>query len=291
MYFSKLLKKYQDQNFILLLFFVFLIVSTLNPYRLEHFVKFLILPVSIAVVVFPFLIKKWAAWLLISVFLTLNLYFNYLHTSNHLFIATYFSWIVTLVLISKDDFSEALRSSSKYLLILVMGMAVIHKITSPEFYSGSFMSYEFLFGLRYFFPIIILWPNFNNYISANQSGLGEIFNRNFNGESADNFVYPDEEFFVFTKILSLFTIFYEAVVVLFLVIYPRYKRLAHILLLSFIWFTYIYTNENSFFSMHCILGFLISYREQKRFRTAYVITIILMLSMDVLSFRPGFLQY
>ena len=291
MFFSKLFKRYHDQNFILLLFFVFLIVSTLNPYRLEYFVKFLILPVSIAVIAFPFLMKKWAAWLLISVFLTLNLYFNYLHTSNHLFIATYFSWIVTLVLISKDDFCEALRSSSKYLLILVMGMAVIHKITSPEFYSGSFMSYEFLFGLRYFFPIIMLWPNFDNYISQNQSGLGEIFNKNFSGESSVSFVYPDEEFFVFTKGLSFITIFYEAVVVLFLVIYPRYKRLAHILLLSFIWFTYIYTNENSFFSMLCILGYLISYSGQKKFRTAYIITIILMLSMDVLSFRPGFLQY
>ena len=291
MFFSKFLKRYKNQDFILLLFFVFLIVSTLNPYRLEHFVKFLIFPVSLAVIIFPFLMRKWAAWLLISVFLTLNLYFNYLHTSNHLFIATYFSWIVTLVLISKDDFTEALRSSSKYLLVLVMGMAVIHKITSPEFYSGSFMSYEFLFGLRYFSPIILLWPNFDNYISQNQSGLGEIFNTNFDGENSVSIVYPDEEFFVFTKILSYFTIFYEAVVVLFLVIYPRYKRLTHILLLSFIWFTYIYTNENSFFSMLCILGYLISYSGQKRFRTAYIITIILMLSMDVLSFRPGFLQY
>lgn len=291
MFFSNLLYRYKNQEFILFLFFVFLIVSVLNPYRLEPFVKFLILPLSIAVLAFPYLLRKWAVWLLTSVFLSLNLYFNYLHTSNHLFIATYFSWIVTLVLVSKDDLSEALRSSSKYLLILVMGMAVIHKITSPEFYSGSFMSYEFLFGLRYFFPIIVIWPNFNSYILQNQSNLVEIFSNNFAGETANNFVYPGEDFFIFTKILSLFTIFYEVVVVLFLVIYPRYKKISHLLLISFIWFTYLYTNENSFFSMLCILGYLLSYNDQKRFRAGYIITILLMLSMDVLDFRPGFLLY
>ena len=221
----------------------------------------------------------------------MNLFFNYLHTSNHLFIATYFSWIVTLILISKDDFQVALRITSKYLLVVVMGMATIHKITSQEFYSGSFMSYEFLLGLRNFFPIILIWPNFTVYIGENQSIFAEIFTKNFDGENIYNVVSPGEEFFIFAKILTLLTIFYEAIVTLFLLIYPRYRRLTHILLISFIWFTYIYTNENSFFSMLCILGYVISYDDQKRFRTLYVLTIILMLSMDVLSFRPGFMGY
>ncbi len=291
MFFSNLLNRYYKQEFILLLFFVFLIVSTLNPYRLEYFVKFLILPVAIAVLVFPGLLKNWIIWLLTSVFLALNLFFNYLHTSNHLFIATYFSWIVTLILISKDDFQVALRITSKYLLVVVMGMATIHKITSQEFYSGSFMSYEFLLGLRNFFPIILIWPNFTVYIGENQSIFAEIFTKNFDGENIYNVVSPGEEFFIFAKILTFLTIFYEAIVTLFLLIYPRYRRLTHILLISFIWFTYIYTNENSFFSMLCILGYVISYDDQKRFRTLYVLTIILMLSMDVLSFRPGFMGY
>jgi len=291
MFISNLLKRYKKQEFIFLLFFVFLIVSTLNPYRLEYFVKFLILPISIVVLVFPILLKEWIIWLLISIFLVLNLYFNYLHTSNHLFIATYFSWIVTLIIISKDDFNDALRISSKYLLVLVMGMATIHKITSQEFYSGSFMSFEFLLGLRYFFPIILLWPNFNSYIDVNRSIFTEISNENFDEEIIHNVVSPGEEFFIFTKILSFITIFYEAIVTLFLLIYPRYRRLTHILLISFIWFTYIYTNENSFFSMLCILGYVISYEDQKNFRTLYILTIILMLSMDVISFRPGFLKY
>lgn len=291
MFFSNLLKRYKTQELILLLFFIFLIVSTLNPYRLEYFVKFLILPISIVVLVFPTLLKEWIVWLLTSVFLVLNLYFNYLHTSNHLFIATCFSWIVTLILISKDDFHDAIRISSKYLLVLVLGMATIHKITSQEFYSGSFMSFEFLLGLRSFFPIIILWPNFSSYILENRSIFSGILNNNFDEEHIYNVVSPGEEFFIFAKILSFITIFYEAVVVLFLLIYPRYRRLTHILLISFIWFTYIYTNENAFFSMLCILGYAICYNDQKRFRTLYVITIILMLSMDVLSFRPGFLGY
>ncbi len=291
MFISNLLERYKKQEYILLLFYVFLIVSTLNPYRLEYFVKFLILPISIVVIVFPFLVKEWIVWLLTSVFLALNLYFNYLHTSNHLFIATYFSWIVTLILISKDNFQDALRVSSKYLLVLVMGMAVIHKITSQEFYSGSFMSFEFLFGLRFFFPIILIWPNFNNYIEGNRSIFGEIVNKNFDEENIYNVFSPGEEFFIFAKILSYITIFYEVIVTLFLLIYPRYRRLTHILLISFIWFTYIYTNENSFFSMLCILGYVISYNDQKRFRALYVLTIILMLSMDVFSFRPGILKY
>ena len=291
MFISNLLKRYKKQEFIFLLFFVFLIVSTLNPYRLEYFVKFLILPISIVVVVFPILLKEWKIWLLTSIFLVLNQYFNYLHTSNHLFIATYFSWIVTLILISKDDFHDSLRISSKYLLALVMGMGTIHKITSQEFYSGNFMSFEFLLGLRSFFPIILLWPNFNIYIEENRSIFTEIFNKNFDEEMIHNIVSPGEEFFIFLKMLSFLTIFYEAIVTLFLLIYPRYRRLTHILLISFIWFTYIYTNENSFFSMLCILGYVISYKDQKRFRTLYILTIILMLSMDVISFRPGFLKY
>jgi len=291
MFISNLINRYKKQEFILLLFFVFLIVSTLNPYRLEYFVKFLILPISIVVLVFPILLKEWIVWLLTSIFLVFNLYFNYLHTSNHLFIATYFSWIVTLILISKDDFHDALRISSKYLLVLVVGMATIHKITSQEFYSGSFMSFELLLGLRSFFPIILLWPNFSNYIVENQLILSEIFNNNFDAESIYYFISPGEDFFIFTKRLSYITIFYEAIVAIFLLIYPRYRRLTHILLISFIWFTYIYTNENSFFSMLCILGYAISYNDQKRFRTLYVLTILLMLSMDVISFRPGFLKY
>jgi len=291
MFISNFLKRYKKQNFILLLFFVFLIVSTLNPYRLEYFVKFLILPISILVVVFPVLLKEWKIWLLTSIFLVLNLFFNYLHTSNHLFIATYFSWIVTLILISKHDFQDSLRISSKYLLALVMGMAVVHKITSPEFYSGSFMSFEFLLGLRYFFPIILLWPNFNSYIEENRSIYTEIFNKNFDEEINYNLVSPGEEFFIFSKVLSFLTIFYEAIVMLFLLVYPKYRRLTHILLISFIWFTYLYTNENSFFSMLCILGYVISYEDQKKIRTLYILTIILMLSMDVIGFRSGFLRY
>ena len=291
MFVSNFLKRYKKQEFIFLLFFVFLIVSVLNPYRLEYFVKFLILPISIVILVFPNLLKEWIIWLLTSIFLALNLYFNYLHTSNHLFIATYFSWIVTLILISKDDFEEALRISSKYLLVLVMGMALIHKITSPEFYSGNFISYEYLLGLRSFFPIMLLWPNFNIYIEENRSIFAEIVSKNFDDENVYTVVYPGEEFFIFTKILSYLTIFYEAIVTIFLLIYPRYRRLTHILLISFIWFTYIYTNENSFFSMLCILGYVISYEDQKKFRALYILTIILMLSMDVISFRPGFLEY
>lgn len=291
MFFSNLLKRYKTQEFILLLFFIFLIVSTLNPYRLEYFVKFLLLPVSIAALIIPGLLKNRVIWLLTSVCLSLNLYFNFLHTSNHLFIATYFSWIVTLILISKDDFQDALRVTSKYLLVVVMGMALIHKITSQEFYNGSFMSFELLLGLRVFFPIILIWPNFNGYIGENQSVLTEIFTQRFDEENIYNVVSPGEEFFIFAKILTFLTIFYETIVTLFLLIYPIYKRLTHILLITFIWFTYIYTNENSFFSMLCILGYVISYDDQKKFRTLYVLTIILMLSMDVLSFRPGFLGY
>ncbi len=288
---SNLLKRYKNQEFIFFLFFVFLIVSTLNPYRLEYFVKLIILPVSIAVVIFPFLLKEWKIWLIISISLVLNLYFNYLHTSNHLFVATYFSWIVTLILISKDNLHDSLRISSKYLLALVLGMATIHKFTSQDFYSGSFMSYEFLLGLRRFFPIVFLWPNFNSYIEENRSIVTEILNKYFDEDISQNIVSPGEEFFVFTKIFSFLTIFYEAIITLFLIIYPRYKRLTHILLISFVWFTYIYTNENSFFSMLCILGYSISYEDQRKFRIIYILTIILMLSMDVVGFRPGFLEY
>ena len=283
--------KYKINEKILLLFFIFLFISCLNPYRLEYFTKFILIPISILTILLPNLLNDFRLWLVVSITLTLNLIFNYFFTSNHLFIATYFSWCITLILISKDDLFGSLRLCSKYILVLVLGMATIHKITSISFTDGSFLAYEFLLGLRYFLPIILVWPNFNIFISQNRVNVTDLVDSYSIEEITSEIAFPGGEFFVFTRIFSYITILFEAALFLVFLTYPKYKSVTHILLISFVWFTYVYTNENSFFSMLCILGYMLSFDDQKKFRLLYVLTIFIMLGMDLINFRPSFLIY
>lgn len=283
------INSYKKEDIPLFLFLFFLFVSTFNPYRLEEIVKYLILPSALLGLAIPYLIRSWKYWFLLSLLLLFNLVFNFFNTSNHLFIATYFAWTVALILISKEDFFITLRSCSRYILILVMGMATLHKITSPEFTSGSFMTYEFLLGIRKFFLLEIIWADLGKIFSVNRTNVTDMISEGSAQISGADLLSPGDEFFIFTKVFSYFTIFFEAALFLSFVFYARLNRVTHILLILFIWFTYLYTNENSFFSMLCILGYLLSYKENKKIRIMYTATVIIMLIMDLAKFRPGIL--
>lgn len=293
--FTELKRKFNDrylnQNIVFLLFLLLLMVSTINPVKLDYYTKITILPICLFAIIFTTYLKNWKLWLFISLSLTSNLFLNYLLTANHLFLATYLSWTITLILLTGDDFYGNLRVCSRWLLIIVTGMASLHKITSPVFIDGSFISFQLLIGARKISALNLYWPELGSLIQSNKAILFGIFDNASLISSSQKIVYPDNFFFMFAKIFSWIILGYEVLLFLLLLLYPRLKKTTHILIIIFVFFTYLYTNENIFFSLLCILGFLLTEKSDKKFRLIYIFLIIALLFMYTFNFRASFIKY
>ncbi len=87
-------------------------------------------------------------WFAITCFLTAGLCYNWWEVDNHKYLMCY--WCLAIFLSRWHPHEDgALAASARYLLGLTFCFAVLWKVVSPDFSSGDFFFYSFLFDSRF----------------------------------------------------------------------------------------------------------------------------------------------
>ena len=100
--------------------------------------------ILLAGLVLPTFCKSPIFWLLISLLNLWHLIPNYFNAANHQFIFVYYSFIFTFATSqSSSDAEEILKKSLKYMFVVFMGLATLHKAFSLFYWNGGLL-YDYM---------------------------------------------------------------------------------------------------------------------------------------------------
>lgn len=98
----------------------------------------------------PKLLRSAPFWYVTATILGTAVYFNWESADNHRYLFVY--WALALCgafSLPRNEQSSALALSSRWLIGLCMGLAVVWKLASPDYLSGTFFHYELLADGRF----------------------------------------------------------------------------------------------------------------------------------------------
>lgn len=101
--------------------------------------------------------------------LVAGIWYKWYDAPNHMFLFFYLSLLVLFV-----EKKEDIRSNFRWLVVIIMGFATLHKITNPNFISGDFLAYRLLSG-DFFQPLYMsgLFPNIEEVLDQNYQSIYE----------------------------------------------------------------------------------------------------------------------
>lgn len=231
--------------------------------------------IAIGAFIFPNLRASRALWGIAMLVVLAGTYNNWYAVDNHKYLLGY--WCLAIFLaVSTQNPGQALEATARRLVILVFGLAIIHKSLSPDYLNGAFFYYELLLderfsGLaRYVGGIPEHMENLNrtarkalvNYDSglttvklhgtAHAARLGAFitwWNYLIQGMIAISFSLPGES---------------------------RIGRTRHLWLLLFLFTTFLFAPVIGFGWVLAIMGIIQTGRDETRARACYVVAFLLL---------------
>jgi len=267
------------------LFLLYLLVLCITHGEIHYYVKILIVAFSLMGIFIPRLSSQLIYWLIILSALVFNLYFSFWYSSNHFFLAIYtVAAIIVELLISKKR-SQLLVNPYRSLLIITFGLATLQKIISPYFLSGKLMASYILGGGSFYRVLSFIKPNHENLVYAyydttilakSQPLIGDL--------NSFPISIPGEEFIMVCIILSVLIVIVE---LLLFILSANSKCFYHPkfvwVLIWFVWITFTFRQEYSFFALLLIL-FLLSVDKIRRTpNIALILSVFLLLFLDISS--------
>jgi hypothetical protein len=169
------------------------------------------------------------------------------------------------------------------LLIVVFGFATFYKIKSVFFRSGRLLSDYILSGDS--LPTVfnfIYGEKFETAIS-NYKQNSEILACQFpiDGQTIE-LIIPDPSYIIIVQIITLGIIIIELLIFLSFII-PNYFYSRHLplIIILFVWSTFLMRNEYAFFSLLCILTYYARPKMIKPYKLAMVLTIAFFLAFEI----------
>ncbi len=238
--------------------------------------------------ILPKLVKHPLFWLVIASFNLIHLVENYFSSANHQFLFVYYSFIFSLAFTNEEEQAEEfLIKSFKYMFIVVMGLATLHKAFSLFYWQGGLIYDYILRGgiLKYFVTMI---DSNNSAITVLNAQKLEAFIGNYASIGQGiKLQEPLPWLSSLSSILSASVILIEATLTI-MIASNRFQRIKHWLYLSFVISTFFFRMENLFLSTIALTGFVLCPKENETIRSTYFIIILYFLSLSVLSLMPGF---
>ncbi len=134
----------------------------------------MVFPIILVVLFFVLTVKSYLSqsvfWLLVLLLFIPSLFTSYFHVANHFFITIYLILILAISSYFSSDRNRILRLNAKYVLAILMILAVIQKLLSEEFMSGETIGYMGYTGQLFKFPVWF-FPEIKEAISFNNSQL------------------------------------------------------------------------------------------------------------------------
>jgi hypothetical protein len=207
----------------------------------------------------PAVTDRSAYWLVLSATLALELTFSYQSAANHYWLAIYTTLYFLLAAYRREQGRELAFNVPRWLLVVVFGFAGLHKAISTYFASGRLLGGYVLFGDSLYTPLSFLYGEAqDSAIQTFYDVHAEVLSSTKLDGTSLPLVLPDEGLPGILLAISVSVIVCEILVFLALAIPAVFhNRAMPALFLAFVWGTYVFRPEHTFFALLCLL-FLLS---------------------------------
>ena len=239
------------------LFLVFLLVLCPTHGRITDLISVEIVVLATFGLLVPRLVRRWEYWVVLAALLTVNLWYSFQHAANHYFLTIYTCLALAAITWLQSRGQAPRINLPRALLIITFGFAGFHKVISEYFMSGRLLASYFLRGKTFRRPLEWIYPDFSSVVSSYRSQLDTIAEQASTTVTSVPITVPSPNFSNLCVSLAL-GIGVGELLVFGMLAWNRafYSKPAPFVLLAFIWGTFLFRNELTFFSILCILSLM-----------------------------------
>lgn len=276
-----------DQNLPMRLFLVFLLIFCPTHGRIVDLVKVEVVALAATGLLLPRLVRRWEYWALFSALFSVNLVYSFQHSANHYFLALYVCMALTVITYLEGRGDSVRINLPRALLIITFGFATLHKFLSEYFMSGRLLASYFLKGRTFQRPLELIYEGFPETILAYRAQLDHISGHATTAASSFPITVPPQFDTLCTSLAVGIGVAELAVFGMLAWKKAFYSQWFPYVLVGFVWGTYLFRNELTFFSLLCILGLmgLTQASRLSRFLLAGSAVVLLSLSLNEIYLR------
>ncbi len=232
--------------------------------------------------------RRWF-WMLAvsSVMLLINVYLNFYVIANHGFVIAYIG-LALMIVVAAENGELLMQKIALWFLTLLMGLALIQKLSSPYYMSGNLIGDYILSGNMFKVLISLFYPDWFNVVHENLAGRRELADTMPQTGNSLSLAVP-AGITILIMGLTYTSLAAQFLMEAALLLRARLGIWVHYALLLFVVIIYSTRNENVFLSMNCILGYALTDEQTKSARKFYVLWIFYLLAMELSGVRPGIL--
>lgn len=250
-------KSLDDPDLPLRLFLVFLVILCPTHGRIVDLIKVEVVVLAAVGLLVPWLTSRWEYWTLFAALFVVNLVYSFEHSANHYFLTLYTCLALAVMAYRRSRGERPRINVPRALLIVTFGFAGLHKLLSDYFMSGRLLASYFLKGRTFQRPLELIYDDFPETIQAYRAQLDALSENASVVATSLPISVPSPGFDVLCTVLAV-SIAIAELAVLGMLVWNRtfYAKWFPYVLVGFVWGTYLFRNELTFFSLLCILSLL-----------------------------------
>jgi hypothetical protein len=214
-------------------------------------------------------------WFTLTCFTGAGVFYNWLSVDNHKYLLSYWCLAVFCSLLHPRA-AECLSTSARYLIGLLFTLAVFWKVWSPDFLSGDFLHFQFLFDSRFEGKLKALGLADPRMFELNDVAQRALASYDSNLSSVQ--LVLDSNLHRAAVGLSWWTLLMEAAIAIAFLA-PRGSwvwRTRHVLLLAFVGSTYAIAPVIGFGWLLVVMGFVQCDPSWRKTRMFYLSSLLLL---------------
>jgi hypothetical protein len=211
----------------------------------------------IVALMLPELASRSAYWQVLSFTMALDLFIHYPSQANHYWLSLYIAFFFAIATYREEQDTPLAFNVPRALLVAVFAFATLQKVMTPYFTSGRLLANYFLRGTSLTMPLAQIFNSHPDAVQAYLDAFGEISASTLLAGTAVPLTLPGPAFITICIALTAGIIFIEGAVFLALATNKSFEHPAlPLLMIAFVWGTYFFRGECSFFALLCYLFFL-----------------------------------
>lgn len=232
--------------------------------------------------IMPTLLDRSLFWFVLGFTLSLNLLVNYAFAANHYWLTVYTVALFTIVAYRNEQGVPLSMNLPRALLIIVFGFATLHKILSSYFVSGRLLGDYILGGSSLTSTFSWFFEGHEEAIQAYWDTTSDVASSTMLEGVSMSLSLPGEQFALVCQVIALTIVVAELAMFGVLVFKKAFDHpVMPVLMLGFVWGTFLFRNEYSFFALLCFLFFLSKPQMKLHWRLLVLLSMATFLAFSV----------